>query len=397
MTPPVSPEQREISGPSELEAEMRGLAQRAYHHFRKRTTDQAPSPMQLPVEAYLDEERFRREFDRIFTRLPLGLALSVELPEPGGYLAREVCNIPVLMTRSEQGEVRAFLNVCRHRGATICPEGAGKKSRFVCPYHSWVYAADGELIRVNAADTFGDVDRVALGLTELSCAEKSGLIWVALRPGATFDIDDWLGEFAGKLDSLDLANWYVYEQRSLASPGWKATFDGYLEVYHHDSVHGGTVGRHTVGNLLVHDTYGPHQRLTFGRKNLTELDKEEGEDWDGSQYIRIIHSVFPNLSISGIIGGHCLVSQVFPGKSPDSTVTRQTLLCATRPETDAEISAAEQFSAMTLQAVRDEDYVIAGGIQRALGAGANTHFVIGRNEPGLQHFHRWVAHFMQDA
>ena len=68
-----------------------------------------------------------------------------------------------------------------------------------------------------------------------------------------------------------------------------------------------------------------------------------------------------------------------------------------RPLTDAEISAAEQFSAMTLQAVRDEDYVIAGSIQRALGAGANTHFVIGRNEPGLQHFHRWVAHFMQDA
>jgi phenylpropionate dioxygenase-like ring-hydroxylating dioxygenase large terminal subunit len=303
----------------------------------------------------------------------------------------------VLLTRDQQGKVRAFLNVCRHRGATICPEGAGKKSRFVCPYHSWVYAADGQLTRVNAAETFGEVDRSALGLTELTCAEKSGVIWVALKPGATFDIDDWLGDFSGKLDSLDLGNWYLYEQRTLVSPGWKATFDGYLEVYHHDTVHGGTVGQHTIGNLLVHDTYGPHQRLTFGRKNLDELDKVNGDDWDGSQYIRIIHSVFPNLSISGIIGGHCLVSQVFPGESPDSTVTRQTLLCATRPETEAEESAARQFSAMTLQAVRDEDYVIAGSIQKALGAGANTHFFIGRNEPGLQHFHRWIAHFMQDT
>jgi phenylpropionate dioxygenase-like ring-hydroxylating dioxygenase large terminal subunit len=353
--------------------------------------------MQLPVEAYLDEARFRREFDRIFRQLPLGLALSIELPEPGSYLAREVSNIPVLLTRDQQGKVRAFLNVCRHRGATICPEGAGKKSRFVCPYHSWVYAADGELTRVNAAETFGEVDRSALGLTELTCAEKSGVIWVALKPGATFDIDDWLGDFSGKLDSLDLGNWYLYEQRTLVSPGWKATFDGYLEVYHHDTVHGGTVGKHTIGNLLVHDTYGPHQRLTFGRKNLEELDKEDGDDWDGSQYIRIIHSVFPNLSISGIIGGHCLVSQVFPGESPDSTITRQTLLCATRPETEAEESAAQQFSAMTLQAVRDEDYVIAGSIQKALRAGANTHFFIGMNEPGLQHFHRWIAHLMQDA
>ncbi len=397
MTSSVSAEQKDTAKGSGLADEMRGLAERAYHHFRNRTTDQAPSTMQLPVEAYLDEARFRREFDRIFRQLPLGLALSIELPEPGSYLAREVCKTPVLLTRDQEGKVRAFLNVCRHRGATICPEGAGKKSRFVCPYHSWVYAADGELTRVNAAETFGEVDQRALGLTELTCAEKSGVIWVALKPGATFDIDDWLGDFAGKLDSLDLGNWYVYEQRTLASPGWKATFDGYLEVYHHDTVHGGTVGKHTIGNLLVHDTYGPHQRLTFGRKNLAELDKVESDDWDGSQYIRIIHSVFPNLSISGIIGGHCLVSQVFPGESPDSTVTRQTLLCATRPETEEEESAARQFSAMTLQAVRDEDYVIAGSIQKALRAGANTHFFIGRNEPGLQHFHQWIARFMQDA
>jgi len=397
MTSSVSAEQKDTAKGSGLADEMRGLAERAYHHFRNRTTDQAPSTMQLPVEAYLDEARFRREFDRIFRQLPLGLALSIELPEPGSYLAREVCKTPVLLTRDQEGKVRAFLNVCRHRGATICPEGAGKKSRFVCPYHSWVYAADGELTRVNAAETFGEVDQRALGLTELTCAEKSGVIWVALKPGANFDIDEWLGDFAGKLDSLDLGNWYVYEQRTLASPGWKATFDGYLEVYHHDTVHGGTVGKHTIGNLLVHDTYGPHQRLTFGRKNLAELDKVESDDWDGSQYIRIIHSVFPNLSISGIIGGHCLVSQVFPGESANSTITRQTLLCAERPETEAQMAAARQFSAMTLQAVRDEDYVIAGSIQRALGAGANTHFVIGRNEPGLQHFHRSIARFMQDA
>jgi len=377
--------------------EMRSLAKRAYQHFRNGTTDQAPSTMQLPVEAYLDETRFRREFDRIFTQLPLGLALSVELPRPGSYLAREVCRTPVLLSRDEQGQVRAFLNVCRHRGATICPEGAGEKSRFVCPYHSWVYATDGELIRINAEDTFGEIDRTALGLTELSCAERSGVIWVTLTPGSTFDVDAWLGDFSQKLDSLDLGNWFVYDQRTLASPGWKATFDGYLEVYHHDTVHGKTVGKHTVGNLLVHDTYGPHQRLTFGRKNLEALDKEKGDDWDGSQYIRIIHSVFPNLSISGIIGGHCLVSQVFPGDSPDSTSTRQTLLCASKPETEAEEAAAQQFSAMTLQAVRDEDYVIAGSIQRALRSGANTHFVIGRNEPGLQHFHRWVARLMNDA
>lgn len=352
--------------------------------------------MQLPVDAYLDEERFKGEFDRIFTRLPLGLALSIELPAQDSFIARTVFDKPLLLTRDKQGKARAFLNVCRHRGAILCPEGTGKRSRFVCPYHSWAYASDGALIHLNAEQTFGDVDKSGLGLTELPCDEKSGVIWVAMDPCATFDIDEWLGDFSGKLDSLDLRNWHLYEQRDLQGPGWKATLDGYLEVYHHDTVHGKTVGQHTVGNLLVHDTYGPHQRLTFGRKTLKDLEREDGDDWDGSQYIRIIHSVFPNLSISGIIGGHCLVSQIFPGETPASTITRQTLLCAVKPESEAERAAAKQFSEMTLQAVRDEDYVVAGSIQQALKSGANAHFIIGRNEPAVQHYHRWVERMMRD-
>lgn len=397
MTLPAAGKDKDSSGFTDPAEELRGLARRALHHFKNRTTDRAESPMQLSVDAYLDQGRFKREFDRIFTQLPMGLALSVELPEPGSYLARTICRKPVLLTRDQHGVVRAFLNVCRHRGAIVCAEGAGKKARFVCPYHSWAYAADGELVSLNAVKTFGEVDKSTLGLTELPCIEKAGVIWVALDPRSTFDIDAWLGEFSEKLASLDLSNWYVYEQRDLPGPGWKVTIDGYLEVYHHDTVHGKTVGKHTVGNLLVHDTYGPHQRLTFGRKSLSELDQEEGDGWDGNQYIRIVHSVFPNLSISGIVGGHCLVSQVFPGDSPSSTVTRQTLLCASKPQSDAEELAAREFSAMTLQAVRDEDYVVGNSIQRGLESGANTHFVIGRNEPGLQHYHQWVARFMQDA
>jgi phenylpropionate dioxygenase-like ring-hydroxylating dioxygenase large terminal subunit len=396
LTVQVSREEEGAAKNPDLSEEMRGLARRAHHHFRNRTTDQAESPMQLSVDAYLDEGRFEREFDRLFRRLPLGLALSIELPEAGSYIARTVFDKPLLLSRDEQGIARAFLNVCRHRGAILCEEGKGKKSRFVCPYHSWAYATDGALIHLNAEETFGDVDKSALGLTELPCDEKSGMIWVALDPRAAFDIDQWLGEFSDKLDSLDLGSWHLYQQRDLPGPGWKATMDGYLEVYHHDTVHGRTVGKHTIGNLLVHDTYGPHQRLTFGRKTLKGLDPEDGHDWDANQYIRIIHSVFPNLSISGIVGGHCLVSQIFPGNTPHATVTRQTLLCANKPESEADKEAAQQFSAMTLQAVRDEDYAVAGSIQRALNSGANAHFVIGRNEAAVQHYHRWVARMMQD-
>ena len=149
--------------------------------FRNPETDEYVSVIQGVNENHSYSEN-GVEFERVFTKLPLGLALSIELPEPGTYLAKTVCRKPVLLTRDKHGKARAFLNVCRHRGATVCAEGAVKTSRFACPYHSWTYAADGELVYLNAADTFGEVDKSTLGLTELPSAEKSGVIWVALDP-----------------------------------------------------------------------------------------------------------------------------------------------------------------------------------------------------------------------
>ena len=373
------------------------LARRALRHFRNKTTDRAPEQMQLPVDAYNDPERYQREVQRIFRELPIAVALSVELPGPGDYKAQTLMGIPLLVTRDRSGKTHAFLNVCRHRGAIVCPAGSGNRSRFSCPYHAWTYDNRGNLVGVSGAGSFGEVDRESRSLTRLHCAERSGVIWVCLTPGITFDIDAWLGEFAAKLDALCLNDWVVYEQRDLPGPGWKATLDGYLEVYHHDSVHRSTVGQYTIGNLLVHDIYGHHQRLTFGRRNLPDLETLPECDWQPDDYIRIIHSVFPNLSISGIVGGHCLVSQVFPGATHETTTTRQTVLCSTGEQTEEWREDARNFSEMTLQAVRDEDYAVVATIQAALPAGANREFLIGRNEPGVQHYHKTVAHMMDGA
>ena len=371
--------------------ESMALAKRALAHFVARTTDQAPGIMPMPVAAYTDPDRYRHEIDRVFRQQPIALCLSLELPAPGSYVALELMGVPVLVVRGSDGTARAFLNVCRHRGAQICPHGSGSARVFSCPYHAWTYDDRGALIGRYRGETFGDVDADALGLTPLSCAERAGLVWGVLTPGLPLDVDAWLGGMQEPLSGLCLDDWHLYLQRDLPGPGWKVTLDGYLEVYHHDSVHGRTVGKHTVGNLLVWDTYGPHQRLVFGRRTIGELRDLPESEWEPEKHIRRIHSVFPNLSISGILGDHCLVSQVFPGPTPDTTVTRQTVLCSTPPATDAEREAADVFSAMTLQAVQDEDYRIGAGIQAAIRSGANTEFLFGRNEPAVQHYHRWVA------
>ena len=376
---------------------MRDLTRRALAHFRNGTTDQAASPMPLEVDAYRDPARYQRELDRCFRHLPLALALSIELPEAGDYRAMTVVDVPVIIVRGKDGRVRAFINACRHRGARICKPGTGHSRLFTCPYHAWAYSTEGQLISRYAADSFGDVDHDQLGLTELWCAERAGLIYVLLTPGERCDIDAWLGDFIGELESLKLESWSIFETRELEGPGWKVAIDGYLEVYHHNSLHGKTVGQMTIGNLLVLDTWGPHQRLTFGRKTLADIVDEPEEQWDVNAHIRLIHNCFPNLSISGILGGHCLVSQIFPGPTPETTTTRQIMLTASAPQTEQELKACETFSSMVLQAVRDEDYAVGGTIQASLRTSANHEFIFGRNEPAVQNYHRTIARLMDES
>ena len=368
------------------------LAARALQHFNEGTTDRAPSQMRIPVSAYTDEAQFQAERQAVFFESPIAVALSLEIPNPGDFLTQTIMDKPLLLTRDKEGVLHCFINVCRHRGAKVCSAERGRQSRFSCPYHAWTYSNKGELIGVYGEDSFGDVDRASMGLAELPCDERSGVIFACLTPGKPLDLDNWLGEFASKLADQNLEQWHLYTERFLSGAGWKATLDGYLEVYHHDSVHGKTVGPYTVGNLLVHDTWGTHQRMVIARKDITELNDTAPENWEAPEsYIRVVHSVFPNLSISAILGGQCLIGFVYPGETSTTTVTRQLILSAEAPETDEQKATIESFSQMTLQAVRDEDYALVATIQGALHAGANDSFLIGRNEPAVQHYHRSIA------
>ena len=378
-----------------MSTEAMALTERALKHFIHKTTDQAKSTMEIPLSAYRDADRYAVEVEGIFMHLPLAAALSLELPEAGNYRAMSLMGVPVLLIRGDDMSVKAMLNVCSHRGAQLCREGSGTQQMITCPYHAWSYNQKGDLIGRYGGNTFGDIDNDKYGLTQLHCEEKSGIVWVCLTPGEIFDIDNWLGDFGGELDTLDLSNWYMHEQRDIAGPGWKVTMDGYLEAYHHQLVHRETVGKYTVGNLLVLDTFGPHQRLTFGRKSLRDLVEQPKAEWQPEEHIRLIHSGFPNLSISGILGDPCLVSQVFPGETPATTITRQTVLVAQKPETEEQIAATEAFSALTLKAVREEDYGIGFSIQSGLNSAANNSFIFGRNEPAVQNYHRWIASFME--
>ncbi|MCY3863635.1 MAG: aromatic ring-hydroxylating dioxygenase subunit alpha [bacterium] len=374
---------------------IRDLTRRVFELWQDNTTDLAPEVMRQSVDAYLDQPRFEYEVERIFKHLPLALALSSELPAPDTYKAMDVMGVPVLLTRGADGAARAFLNVCRHRGSPLCEAGSGSAQRLSCPYHAWSYDTAGDLVGMFGAHTFGDIDRDHLALTPLVCVEKAGFVFACLTPGVTFDIDAFLGDFAPYVTALDLDQWHIFEQRTLEGPGWKVAWDGYLEGYHQERLHPKTVGLNTIGNLMAHDTWGPHQRIVFGRKSLPKLVDQPEEEWDLDEHIRLIHSIFPNVSISGILGDYCLLSQLFPGPTVDTSLTIQTVLCRHEPTTEEEQKVAEQFSALVLQAVRDEDYWVGFQIQNALKSGATSEVLFGRNEPSLQHYHYAVERYAE--
>ena len=367
-----------------------GLAKRLLAHNLNGTTDQADGIMVKPVADYTDNEIISSEVNKIFYDHPVPIALSAEFKENNSYKATKVIDTPLLITKGEDGVVRTFINICKHRGAPVCPEGTGKKSKFNCTYHGWMYNNTGNLVNIFKSDTFGDIDKSKIKLTELFCEERSGFIWACLNPDIKYDLNKWMNGFDAELDDIDLENWHLFKSIKINGPMWKICWDGYTDGYHHHMVHPETVGKNTIVNLIAHDTYGPHQRFAFGLKNIDELSDIEEKDWEPENHLRLIHSVFPNSSISAIQNEHCLVSIIFPSPDLQETVTTQYILCLKEPKTKEEIKKAEEFAELSRAAIIDEDYPINFKIQESIHSKANTEFLFGKNEPIQQHYHNWI-------
>ena len=367
-----------------------GLAKRLLVHNLNGTTDQADGIMVKPVADYTDNEIISSEVNKIFYDHPVPIALSAEFKENNSYKAAKVIDTPLLITRGEDGVVRTFINICKHRGAPVCPEGTGKKSKFNCTYHGWMYNNTGNLVNIFKSDTFGDIDKSKIKLTELFCEERSGFIWACLNPDIKYDLNKWMNGFDAELDDIDLENWHLFKSIKINGPMWKICWDGYTDGYHHHMVHPETVGKNTIVNLIAHDTYGPHQRFAFGLKNINELSNIEEKDWEPENHLRLIHSVFPNSSVSAIQNEHCLVSIIFPSPDLQETITTQYILCLKEPKTKEEIKKAEEFAELSRAAIIDEDYPINFKIQESIHSKANTEFLFGKNEPIQQHYHNWI-------
>lgn len=332
------------------------IARRGVAHFDAGTVDLADGVLEVPVTRYFDPDRGSLEVERVFKRLPLMLGSSSELAEPGAYLALEVVGVPVLITRGQEREIRAFVNMCSHRGAIVTEEGAGKKRRHVCPYHAWSYDSAGELVGVSDAEAFGEIDRSCLGLTRLPCEERAGLIWVTLTTEPVVDLDTFLCGYDAMLEHLGLANCHMVGRQSLRGPNWKIAYDGYLDYYHLPILHKETFGP-GMSTKALYDAWGPHQRVSMPNPLYQKLDEKPEDEWDPAQLIAGVWTIFPHISIADFDAGGKLymVSQLFPGATADESVTVQNFLATSEPDAERQKSI-DGTMRFLLGVVRDEDY-----------------------------------------
>ena len=374
------------------------LAETMIGYVENKTTFQGKDTMTVPAASYCDEKVYRQEIDRIFKKLPLMLAFTAEMPNPGDYKAMDAVGMPVLITRDKDGTVRAFLNVCSHRGAPVAEEGHGNCSRFICKYHAWTYGRDGRLIGINDQKSFGDVDKSARELKELPCEERHGLIFVSLDQNGSIDLDGYFRGYLNDFADLGFADWHFIGSREIHGANWKIAFDGYLEGYHFQSLHPETIFPRTPSNTMHYEGYGPSMRISFPQHEISNLLKDvPREKWGtrenyGYDFVRIL---FPNVSIF-VAPEITQVAQLFPGPTPDKNRTVLNYLCREAPKDDEEAEKLEQMVNFFRDVTYEEDYVIGMEIQKGLESGAHEELIFGKNERGNQYFHEWLNWYMAE-
>jgi len=362
------------------------------------TIPQTDDVLKVPVGKYFEEERWQQEIKLIFKRIPLMLAMTAELKEPGDYKSMNAGGVPVLISRTEDGEVKAFVNMCAHRGAQVMDEGCGNTHRFTCPYHAWTFDGHGDLIGIYAPKDFGEIDKSQYGLTELPCLEKAGLIWVTLDPKSTLDIELFLSGYDELLAHFGFETWHHFGSQVVEGPNWKIAYDGYMDLYHLPILHKDTFGS-AFPNQAIYYSWGPHQRVAGPMKGMAEMLGDSEEDWPTEYLTAGVWTIFPHISIAGFDGGGraVMLSQLFPGETPGTSYTVQHYLMAEEPKDKATIKAAHNQLDFLRYVVEVEDYATGLKQQKAMETGAKDHVLFGRNEGGGHNFHRWVDTILETS
>ncbi len=370
------------------------LTRRIVDYAKAGTTHLAPGVMDVDISFFMDRELFDREYQTLFRETPLVACLSTDLPEPGSFHIYDDLDIPIAVIRGKDGQVRAFLNICPHRGARVIRTESGKASRFTCRFHGWTFDTAGKAIGIPEEAQFcgGIEDRKHL--VPCPADERHGLVFVQATPNSSMDLDAHLGQFGAELEKLGLAQAVrVKDDEVSVRSNWKYTIDTYFENYHLPSLHRDTFANVFAHNLCMLETWGPHQRFTFPQRSIHDWMNKPEVEWDIDS-LPAQHLIFPNtvLTLGSVSRSGSLMTmhRLFP-RSVSELTTKVSLFAPNgRPSAEHQAEIDASFKAI-MGAVKDEDYSVTGEAYLSLAAlPVGTRFPIGRQEVGTQNFHRNV-------
>ena len=363
----------------------------------------APVHHAPPSTLYRDEAVFRLEFDRVFARSWFCVGRADSVAHAGQYLAVEVVDQPVLIVRDGREELRAFHNVCRHRGALLCEPGAGFARRAIkCPYHAWAYGLDGTLVGTPNVGK-DEVDRDRLGLVPVRVGEWQGCLFVNLSGDAP-DLLEWLGDQEDRPVAFE--RWHLEDLRTgrtttrEVKANWKILVENYEECLHCPTVHPELVDlipTYRKGGVSDPQRTDWGVNLKPGSSALTATGSTTLPTlpWFSPDEALAVYGahIFPNamLDVSGTVVSLATLNPV----AVDRTVVTLEYLFA--PETIASDNFDPSDVVAFSELVSAQDTAVCERVQRGIASRGFTSGVYPDMDAGLHRFAQRYRAFLDEA
>jgi phenylpropionate dioxygenase-like ring-hydroxylating dioxygenase large terminal subunit len=352
------------------------------------TTQLADAPLVVEVDDYTSPAMLAAETDVWFRDRPVLVCLSGDVAEVGDYCASDSAGIPLLVVRAADGSVRGFVNICRHRGSPLVPQGRGHVARtFHCGFHGWVYDLDGEVVgRPHSHGGFDTLGAAQSTLVRVPTREAHGLVFMRPRGGDAIDVDALLCGMGEELDEFGFGSYHRFAAwDSEWAANWKLLVDTFLETYHVPALHADTVARHFLAEPSAFAPFGPNLRFHSLQKSLLTLRDRPESEWTLLPHGTVEYVVAPNAILSYSVD-HLAVYRFLP-RAVDRTRV-ECVVYTSDPPDEADAPHFERTLALHQRVSGDQDFTQQEAIHAALASGAVGEVVFGRNEPAAIHFHR---------
>lgn len=352
------------------------LKEIALRHMEAKSLETGERVATISVSDYATVAQFENELSQILRQRPLPFVASSRIQERGEFFADEICGVPVVAIRDDNGRARTYLNICRHRGSRLTQETTGKCEKLVCPFHGWSYGLNGELAEIpDGAHCFPSTSTKGYRLKELRSHESMGMLWIVLdtesKSPFRFDL------VTNDLEELGFTPAIAAKEFScVTNCNWKLSVEAFLEVYHFTHAHAPYLSQLQFPSLSLTDTDGENCRI------IVPLRKPE-EDQPVLAWSQAMYFIFPATFLL-FYDDHVSLLALDPISIDKTRFRIIPLVPSAEGLTNQRVKDRIQF----LEVITAQDIAILESIQKGLATNAGGRFTFTRLEHALAKFHQ---------